>query len=142
MFTPSLLHPPLLDEGELKVVEDCTHKLHMLPYFYFFSTRLLSDKCFFACRIVFCATFLVDCIILQDLIFDYKSYCSSKLSKPLKSCGKLLSPFVVNDAAVTSAYCRIVTSLSLYFYHLREGNSTFRGYTTSYIAPEEWDWVM
>lgn len=96
-----------------------------------------QTSAFFACGIFFCATVLVDYITLQDLIFDYKSYCSSKLSKPLRSCGKLLSPFVVNDAAGTSACSGIVTSLWLYFYSLREGNSTFRGYTASYIAPKE-----
>lgn len=85
---------PFPDEGELKVIQDCTHKLRMLPYFHLFSTCLQSDRCFFAYRIVFCATFLVDCITLQDLIFGSRSYCSSKLSKPLRSCGKLLSPFV------------------------------------------------
>lgn len=97
---------------------------------------------FFPCRIVFCATFLVACITLQDVIFDSRSFCSSKLSKPLRSCGKLLSPFVVNDAAGTSVCCGIVTPLSLYFYSLREGDSTFRGYTASYIAPNGSVWVM
>lgn len=89
---------------------------------------------FFACRIVFCVTFLVDCITLQDLIFDSRSYCSSKSSKSLRSCGKVLSPFVVTDAAGTSVCCRIVTPLSLHFYSLREGSSTFRGYTASCVA--------
>lgn len=97
---------------------------------------------FFACRIVFCVTFLVDCITLQDLIFDSRSYCSSKSSKSLRSCGKVLSPFVVTDAAGTSVCCRIVTPLSLHFYSLREGSSTFRGYTASCVALKAWDWVM
>lgn len=128
---------PLPDEGDLKVIEDCTHKLHMLSYFYFFSTCLQSDKCSFCLWNIFLCHLFSGLHYIAVLIFDCKSYCSSKLSKPLRSCGKLLSPFVVNDAAGTSACSGIVTSLWLYFYSLREGNSTFRGYTASYIAPKE-----
>lgn len=142
VFTPSLLHP----SSQLKenarwfgIVDTSYICCHTLVSFLLVCSQASA---FFACRTVFCAIFLVDCITLQDLIFDSKSYCSSKSSKSLRSCGKLLSPFVVNDAAGTSVCCRIVTPLSLHFYSLREGSSTFRGYTASYIALKTWDWVM
>lgn len=38
---------PLPAEGELKMTENCTHKLCMLLYFHFFSTCLQSGRCFF-----------------------------------------------------------------------------------------------
>lgn len=132
VFIPSLLHPSSQRKESSTWLGDCTHKLHMLSYFHFFSACLQSGKCFFAYRIVFWATFLVDCITLHNLVFNSRSCCSSELDKPLGSCGKLLSPF----AAGTSVCCGIVTPLSFNFYSLREGKSTFRGY----IALEGWDW--
>lgn len=142
VFTPSLPHPPprwRRAQGRLGLYTQVTYAVTLSFLLYLFAVRQVL---FFAYRIVFCAAFLVDCITLWDFIFDSRSYCSRKLSKPLRSCRKLLFPFMVEWCCWDFCFCGIVTPLSLHFYSLREGNSTFRGYSASYIAPKGWDWVM
>lgn len=132
VLIPSLLHPSY-QRKESPTWLGIVHTSYMCCCtFVSFLLVCSQASAFFAYRIAFWATFLVDCITLHNLIFNSRSCCSSELDKPLRSCGKLLSAF----AAATSVCCGIVTPLSFNFYSLREGNSTFRGY----VALEAWDW--